>query len=181
MQDRLARLARVQSTPHNLSFIAPNRLKFVPEFFRLIEVQLSWRNLCPEMATRSSKLACKNIYETETLDKKLELWSLSLYDFIIMLSHAISTLIHALTHISMHMWQLGKRIRLIEASTNLRNMKILKKQNSQLETKHSCLSFFLLSSFFLSFLSCFWSELFSSLLALSWPKSLFKINQVGFF
>ena len=79
------------------------------------------------MATMSPKLACKNIYETETLDRKLELWSLSLYDFIIMLSHAISTLIHALTHISMQNWHLGERIDLIEAFTNLRNLEILAK------------------------------------------------------
>ena len=39
------------------------RLKFVPKFTRLKISQFSRKNFCPEMFTKSSKMACKKTYE----------------------------------------------------------------------------------------------------------------------
>ena len=80
-----------------------------------------------------------------------------------MLNHFISSLIYALTCISMHKQYLGKINKLIEALTNLENLEDLK--NFSLG-KIFQLFFFLSSSFSLSFLSPF----FFSSCSLSWPK-----------
>ena len=64
-----------------------------------------------------------------------------------MLNHFISSLIHALTCISMHKQYLGKINRLIEALTNLENLEDLK--NFNLGKIFQLFFFFLLPSFFL--------------------------------
>ena len=69
-----------------------------------------------------------------------------------MINHFISSLIFALTHIIMHMWHLGKIIRLIGAQTYLQNLNILEEiRKFQLES--SFLAFFSSSFFFFSLFS----------------------------
>ena len=123
------------------------------------------------MLIRSSKLACKNAYGIRTLDSNLEFSSLSPYHLIIMHSHAISALIHALTHISMHKQHLSNRIELREALTNLWNLAKLPKP--EFPSQNQAFLAFLPSFFF--FLSLVSFLFFSDFCLLFWPLELAEI------